>query len=67
MIGCLPEYLTHLHESGQSPATISKLVGQSPLDYWLAFVGKVETGGRGQLDGLTREGMLQSVLQSGRN
>ncbi len=59
----LAEFLTHLHESGKSPATTSQVVaavkwqptnvsqqvvGQSPLGHWQVFVMTVWDRGHGQ-------------------
>ena len=72
----LAEYLTHLHESGRSPATISQVVAAvkwQSTNVNKNVVGAITTRtlngirrdgrdrGRGQLDGLTREGMVQVV------
>ena len=69
-------YITHLHESGKSPATIAQAVAavkwqSNNLNRKVAGVitERTLTGirrdgrdrGRGQVDGLTREGMLQVV------
>lgn len=72
----LAEYITHLHESGKSPATIAQAVAavkwqSNNLDVRIAGVITERTlagirrdgrdRGRGQVDGLTREGMFQVV------
>lgn len=75
----LAEYITHLYESGKSPATIAQAVAAVK---WQArnadrnLVGPItertlagirrdgRERGRGQVDGLTREGMFQVVSQA---
>ena len=72
----LAEYLTHLHESGKSPATIAQVVAAvkwQSTNVNRNVVGAITTRtlagirrngrdrGRGQVDGLTREGMIQVV------
>ena len=72
----LAEYITHLHESGKSPATIAQAVAavkwqSNNLNINIAGVITERTmagirrdgrdRGRGQVDGLTRDGMLQVV------
>ena len=75
----LAEYITHLHESGKSPATIAQAVAAvkwqaknadrnlvGPItDRTLAGIRRDgRERGRGQVDGLTREGMFQVVGQA---
>ena len=72
----LAEYITHLHESGKSPATIAQVVAAVKWRATNAnqqVAGAITTRtlngirrdgrdrGRGQVDGLTREGMIQVV------
>ena len=72
----LAEYLTHLHESDKSPAIISQVVAAvkwQSTNVNRQVVGPITTRtlaeirrdgrdrGRGQVDGLTRDGMLQVV------
>ena len=72
----LAEYITHLHESGKTPATIAQAVAavkwqSNNLNINIAGVITERTlagircdgrdRGRGQVDGLTRDGMLQVV------
>ena len=72
----LAEYITHLHESGKSPATIAQVVAAAKWRATNAnqhVAGAITTRtlngirrdgrdrGRGQVDGLTREGMIQVV------
>ena len=75
----LAEYITHLHESGQSPATIAQAVAAvkwQAKNADMIIVGPITdrtlTGirrdgrerGRGQVDGLTREGVFQVVSRA---
>ena len=75
----LAEYITHLHESGKSPATIAQAVAAvkwqaknvdmnivGPItDRTLAGIRRDgRERGRGQVDGLTREGVFQVVSRA---
>ena len=75
----LAEYITHLHESGKSPATIAQTVAAvkwqaknvdmnvvGPItDRTLAGIRRDgRERGRGQVDGLTREGVFQVVSRA---
>ena len=75
----LAEYITHLHESGQSPATIAQAVAAvkwQAKNADMIIVGPItdrtlsgirrdgRDRGRGQVDGLTREGVFQVVSRA---
>ena len=75
----LAEYITHLHETGKSPATIAQAVAavkwqSNNLNISVAGVITERTlsgirrdgreRGRGQVDGLTREGVFQVVSRA---
>ena len=75
----LAEYITHLYESGKSPATIAQAVAavkwqSNNLNRKVAGVITDRTlsgirrdgreRGRGQVDGLTREGVFQVVSRA---
>ena len=75
----LAEYITHLHESGKSPATIAQAVAavkwqSNNLNINIAGVITERTlagirrdgrdRGRGQVDGLTRDGMHRVVSRA---